>query len=534
MVKQIAGIALRVAVCWVGLALWGATQAAAPAQFRFEAQPGPYAVGLQVVDQYDPSRLYRHATDELGRPYHGVRARPLQTLIWYPAERSQAKVMTLADYVDLWATEVSFGEPKAPYREKEWRSGMSAYLSQGLRAVRDAPKAPGRFHAVIYAPGQSEPSWDNADLCEYLASFGYVVIASPSLGATSRGVVADLAGANAGAADILFLVQYAQTRHDVDTSGGIPVIGASWGGIAGLFAAARDSRISGLISLDGAMRYFPGLFKPADVHPERMSIPFMFFAQGDYSVEYRERFGDPSVGERPGEPGIFGSWTHGDLIVAHMLGMPHSALSSVWLRNEDYWSNWEGSVQQPGDYDREDSVIGYAWMASYTLKFLDAYLKHDAAAAEFLRAPPAANGVPKHYMAVNYRGAAPVAPSFEDFRAETGLRGFAHVADVYETFRKREPGFRLDENAVVDWADELLGDDHLPEAVALLSLNAQMHPDSSNAYARLAQAYGVSGQKQSAISTYREALARDPGNRTAKKQLEDLLGGAVALTRNNP
>ncbi len=532
---------LLAAVCLVGVVAWGSSQAA-PAQFRFEARPGPYAVGLQVVEQYDHSRVYRHLTDELGRPYLGERARPLQTLIWYPAKPSQEKAMTLGDYLGLWATETNFGEPRTPYRAKQWRSAMSGYLSQSLRAVRDAPMAAGRFHAVIYSPGQSQPSWDNADLCEYLASFGYVVIASPSLGATSRVMTADLAGANAGASDITFLVQYAQTRHDVDTSG-IAVIGTSWGGIAGLFAAARDSRISALVALDGAMRYFPGLFKPGDIHPERMSIPLIFFEQGDYSIEYRERCtvgedkcwfsaGDGSSGG-PEEPGIFKSWTHGDLIVAHMLGMPHASLNSIGQRNEDYWSGWEGSLLQPGDYDREDAIKSYPWVATYTLKFLDAYLKHDATAIEFLRASPIANGVPRHYMAVSFRGAGPAPLSFEDFRAETGRRGFEHVADVYAAFRKQEPGFRLDGGAVADWADELLNSDHLSEAIALLKLNVQMHPDSSNAYGHLAQAYAMSGQMQSAISTYQDAVVRDPGNRDVKRKLEDLLSNSVAVSRNN-
>jgi hypothetical protein len=56
--------------------------------FQFMEKPGPHAVGLKVVKQFDYSRIYRSATDELGKPYTGERARPLQTLVWYPAEKS--------------------------------------------------------------------------------------------------------------------------------------------------------------------------------------------------------------------------------------------------------------------------------------------------------------------------------------------------------------------------------------------------------------------------------------------------------------
>ena len=38
-------------------------------------------------------------------------------------------------------------------------------------------------------------------------------------------------------------------------------------------------------SMDGSMRYYPGLVKMAgDVHPERMTIPLLFFTQGDANL----------------------------------------------------------------------------------------------------------------------------------------------------------------------------------------------------------------------------------------------------------
>jgi hypothetical protein len=41
-------------------------------------------------------------------------------------------------------------------------------------------------------------------------------------------------------------------------------------------------RIDALVSMDGSMRYYPGLVKMAgDVHPERMTIPLLFFTAED-------------------------------------------------------------------------------------------------------------------------------------------------------------------------------------------------------------------------------------------------------------
>ncbi len=43
---------------------------------------------------------------------------------------------------------------------------------------------------------------------------------------------------------------------------------------------------------------------------------------------------------------------------------------------------------QVADFDREDANTSYAWVALYTLNFLDAYLKHDASAKAFSRKDP--------------------------------------------------------------------------------------------------------------------------------------------------
>jgi hypothetical protein len=128
-------------------------------RFRFTEKPGPEAVGLKVVEQYDFSRPYRSVTDELGKPYQGERARPLQTLVWYPAQKSSAKPMTVGDYGALLATETSFGKPELSPDWKQWLDAMEPSLKDSMWAVRNAPLQAGKFPVVIYAPSFSSMSW---------------------------------------------------------------------------------------------------------------------------------------------------------------------------------------------------------------------------------------------------------------------------------------------------------------------------------------------------------------------------------------
>jgi pimeloyl-ACP methyl ester carboxylesterase len=229
-------------------------QAFAP--FHLTEKPGPHPVGLKVVEQYDYSRTFRRATDEFGKPSRGERARPLLTLVWYPAEHTSATSMSVGDYKNLWAAEINFSHPNMPVKSKEWIAGINpAALAMPLLAIRDAPLAPGRFPVVIYAPGASAQAFENIDLCEFLASHGYVVVASPDMGASTRDMTIDLDGINTQAADISFLIGYARSLPDADQSG-VAVAGHSWGGISNVFAAARDSRIDALVALDGRVNRF--------------------------------------------------------------------------------------------------------------------------------------------------------------------------------------------------------------------------------------------------------------------------------------
>jgi tetratricopeptide (TPR) repeat protein len=484
--------------------------------FHFVEKAGPYAVGLNVVDQYDYSRSYRRATDEFGKPFRGERARPIQTLVWYPAMGGAGKPMTVGDYVKLWATESSFDKPKVNSDNKDWAAAMQLSLKMPLWAVRDAPMKPGHFPVLIYAPSFSAVSWENADLCEYLASHGYVVIASPDMGAATRHMTHDVAGINAQARDISFLIGYAHTLANTDTSA-IAVAGFSWGGMSNLFAAARDNRINALVALDGSMRYFSSLVKEAgDVHPEEMTIPLIYFAQGEITFEEAE-----TVLKQNNGPNVLNAWTHGDLVTVHMLGLTHREHASIDQRNEDVWRE-SFPQHHKADYGREDGMVGYGWIARYTLSFLDAYLKHDAAALAFLKKTPADNGVPKHFMTVNYRAASGTVASFDGFRVQVGREGFDHVTEIYASLQKEKADFKLDEVALEDWVDELITDGHVPEAIQLLKLDVQMYPESTDALTALAEAYRQSGQKQLAIDTYRKVLEKAPLDVHVKTKLQEL------------
>ena len=149
---------------------WGAAQGSGSA-----SDEDTLTASLTSETGIDPSRKFPATPDRPEAPGRQG-SRPLQTLIWYPALQSSSKPMTVGDYVALADREIHFDTPDQEHNK--WRRRLKSSFDISLWAVRDAKPVERRYPVVIYAPSDSSIAWENADLCEYLASHGYVVLAS--------------------------------------------------------------------------------------------------------------------------------------------------------------------------------------------------------------------------------------------------------------------------------------------------------------------------------------------------------------------
>lgn len=487
----------------------------------FSDTAGPHGVGLKLIQQYDQRRLYKADIDlATGAPVQGERARPIQAVLWYPA-LGGGQPLRYRQYLEMAATEVAFTLDAAEVervtdadiaRHAGARgTALARDMGGAMRAVREARPAAGKFPVVVYAPGFSGSAVENADLCETLASHGYVVLSSASVGARGRAMTADLEGLETQAADIAYLIGLAARLPQADT-GRVGVVGYSWGGLANVFAAAKDARIRALVSLDGSLRYWSKLVDGGKeaapwVTPARVAVPLLYLGARPKTVE--ETLRAPNVSTYS----FMNEMKYSDVYIVSFQSMRHAHFSAYGMRTvPDDWF---------GEYSRAEVALAHRWAARYTRHFLDAYLKGDAAGLAFVNNTPAANGAPARMLSADIRRKREaMAPTLENFVRTLAKEGFEKAVPVYRQFGARDPGFRLDEDALFSWGYRLLQEGKLVQAREIFRLGAHLYPDRPALVEGLAEMQAKTGQEQDALANYRRVLALDPRHVDAAKYVK--------------
>lgn len=376
--------------------LWTCAQAHAQSLFTFSNTPGVHGVGVRFIKQVDRTRSFTPERGLFSRKEK--RGRPMQTVIWYPTEKG-GRGISYGDYLELVGWETDFdGSPQEQTRTVDaWlqmvtdgkrKKQVESERRRIMWAVRDAVPKAGKYPVVIYAPSINNTTFENADIAEFLASHGYIVIAAPTIGETSRWIKKDLKHAELQAADIRFLIDYARTLPQADMTR-VAVAGFSWGGLSNVLAAAKDERIKALVCLDGAVRYFNSIMTQASYAvPEKLRTPLLFLAQTPASMESNIRYKEDMSGS------FMSRMSNADVYLLTMYPMEHVHFGSSYIRLDD--------PAEYKEYTAGEVSFAYSIGARYVLHFLNGYLKNDAAGLSYLANKPVDNGAAPHSMKMEF------------------------------------------------------------------------------------------------------------------------------------
>lgn len=485
---------------------------------------GSYAVGFKSANQYDYSRSFEKYNME-GRLINEGGARPIQTSIWYPTvDDGKTLPMLYEDYAYLVANEAGFPELTEEMKTNAKKILRGFYRSPEARfenemaaktnVIKDAKPAPGSFPVVVYAPSLSSQSFENSVLCEYIASHGYIVVASPCMGTRSRAMTDDLVGMETQALDIGFLISFMRGYPHADAER-LAVMGFSWGGISNVMAKMRNDNVKALVCLDGSIRYYPKLFKESPfADMSKINVPLLLLAQKNWSFEELDSL---DLGTSSITDNFYNSLKYSDAYLVTFNHLWHQNFASSYIklkeRNPDFLN----------ERGQEEVNHSYEWVCRYVLNFLDAYLKNDAKGLAFLKNKPEQNGIAPYVVTVQSKTGEKAPPSMMEFAHMLRKQGFDKASQTYADIKKSIPDFVLKENEVDSWGYWLLlGYGKIKEGIEIFKLNVELYPESSNVYYSLGEAYMMYGDKELAIENYQKSLELNPKNTNAIARLKKL------------
>ncbi len=246
---------------------------------------GDYNVGFKVLSLFDSTRTINNQKS----------FRPIQVSIWYPAEKSvHPNPVTYKDYFLLSASEVNFkispGDKDnaiANYKNLLAQNGINSdavdeWFNNEMIAEKNAISNNKKFPLVVVAQGNFHSAHHQAFLCEFLASYGYVVITTPSQ-TRITGQITDNAqvvqSMEDQVGDMRFAINSVKNFNNVDINN-VALIGHSFGGRSILLLQMIDKHIKCIVSLDGGLGLntaVEDIQKSDFYNPDKMNVPLLHF-----------------------------------------------------------------------------------------------------------------------------------------------------------------------------------------------------------------------------------------------------------------
>lgn len=478
---------------------------------------GAYHAGFRIIQLYDYSRSYKEEVDYFGKVIEDVQNRPIQAYIWYPTKRvKRPKYMPYKKYVEAQFMRERYQRKidKEQHKHIKQQSlelvdamlysipttiSAEELLNKKTKALWEADPIKERFPLVIYAPSYSSTPMDNAMICEYLASHGYIVAAVPSAGKEQQEMSSDLEGLLAQVEDMEELKGFMQTRSNVQISK-IGSWGYSWGGAANVLFQMRNTYVDAVLSYDGSMEYFYDLVKDLYFfNTDKTRVPYLFMAKGNsFDTTYQ----------------FYHSLKYADAYCLKFNELEHPDFSSFTA----YVASHDPQSEQ---YYNEQNFEG---LALYTLHFFNASLKDDDHSKHFLSKLPIDHGFADSLLSKNFKHAQKAPPTEAQFFYIIENYGFSRAYKEYKYFQRHDPAFQIFSEANLN----TLGYKYLYEkedtktAVQIFQLNTEIFPESYNVYDSLAEAFTIQGDKEQAIVNYEKSLTLNPANWKSAEQLKQL------------
>ncbi len=318
---------------------------------------GNYEVGFQTWNTFDKSRSFSFDINRPGMDPDKTIFRPIQICVWYPAEASGKSPMKYEEYFFLMANETGKIDLSKTAKDSLLNNFLKTEqvdlkilekeLKVNMRAIKDATHTvTQKFPVLIYGPSWSSSAYENTLLSEFLASHGYVVISSPSVGPEKRDMPISRIGVETQGRDMEFLFSILDTLPNADTDR-VAIAGFSLGGFSNILMMARNSSVDAWIGIDPSIHEAYDFFEDSPYEDyRRFSKPTLFINSLGY------------MNELP----FYDKLIYSDAYMVNLPQLEHTDLASQFIKLF-------------GSNDTKENVAvkvkGYNLMTKYILAFLN-------------------------------------------------------------------------------------------------------------------------------------------------------------------
>lgn len=450
---------------------------------------GPYNIGFKNYNTYDDSRLYFINQDTIYRP--------ILIHMWYPSVESDTDTALLfRNYIDLVSLREDFSKPHLEVKEYSYnfidayagfakhQLGLDTNLStkEILGSTVKAKYGPAiaiskeKFPLIIYAPSNCKSSVQNHIICEFLASYGYMVISVGSAGVSSLNRKNDQESILAQVEDMEYILQYLENDLKIDYDG-LGLMGFSTGGLATSIFHMRNNKVDAVFSLDGSQEYghYTTLYEADDFNYKRSKVPYCLVVNN---------FKDFSVYP------YYNSITSTEKFMFRMPYLDHNGFVSYW-RFFDLCSS---------DSSLNKYCASYDYICSTALAFFNAYLK-----------PGNLQEEPFELNLINNQYIEPITGE-NSMVAQLGNIILSDNMDEAMSFINNDLKiFKSKENEIVVLS-RLIRDYNMDAAIQILLFNNEQHPESWQIHFELGITYKLAGQTELAKNSLLIAQELNPEN----------------------
>lgn len=483
---------------------------------KIDLENGNHKVGFRHYIRSDSTRTYSRIYDYTNQTI----ARPIPVSIWYPSiqDTKGKEKLHVLDYLEILKEEEEW-ENLPNEQILNWFYYANTPANQNhLKEIANAyPKtefAKGKFPVIIYTPSYQASSIENFALCEYLASHGYIVIASPSRGTETRWFSNNNAKEMENqASDVAFLIKEVG-KYEMANYDKIAVMGFSFGGLSNMIAQNKNERIKAIVSLDGTERYQYALLKKSPFFDiNKMEVPYIHMSQKEIPDNVLEE--DNIEAELNTKFDLYDSISNSTVYRLKFHHLTHSYFSTLGILF--------GDRDQRQDKSDAEIMESYKWVSSYTLNFLNAFLINDVSALSFIENNPSDNGVRNGLISQRTKQAASVAFSFQDFNDVASSQNYQNLSQLYDSTVKKHPSFKIPEGNLNTLGLQLVFNPSTSEqGINVFLLATKLYPNSANLFDSLAEGYLHIGNKSKAIENFEKSLELNAQNQNAIDRLKQL------------